>query len=208
VKLDWTGAPWVAALPVMAAGMTVAAANLGALRAWIRAAWAPTLVTMLLIYGAGLHYLVLGLPGAGYSKHIELIPIGWPDLSRRIAQTAADVRRQTGTDPVIVGMDRYAIASELAFYGEERTRSEMATSSVHLFGGNGLMYERWSPPQAEAGKTLLLVAWDASDLAGKAIESHAERLGPVQDEVLTRDGQVVRHYYTRVAYNYRAIPRP
>jgi hypothetical protein len=33
-------------------------------------------------------------------------------------------------------------------------------------------------------------------------------LGPVEDEVLSRDGRLVRHYYQRVAYNYRAIPRP
>jgi dolichol-phosphate mannosyltransferase len=208
VKLDWTGAPWVAALPLMAAGMIPAAAKLSALRAWIRSAWTPTLVVMLLIYGAGLHYMTLGLPGLGYGRHIELVPVGWRDLSLRISRIAAEVRRESGADPLIVGMDRYAIASELAFYGAERTKSAVATSSAHLFGGIGLMYERWTPPQAEVGRTLLLVAWDPRDLAGTAVESRAERLGPVEDDVLTRDGQVVRHYYYRVAYNYRVMPRP
>jgi dolichol-phosphate mannosyltransferase len=208
VKLDWTGAPWVAALPVMAAGMIPAGTTLRGLRAWIRAAWTPTLVAMLLIYGAGLHYLTLGLPGLGYGRHIELVPVGWRDLSLRISQIAAGVRRENGADPLIVGMDRYAIASEVAFYGAEQTKSAVATSSAHLFGGIGLMYERWTPPQAEVGRTLLLVAWDPRDLAGTAIESRAERLGPVEDDVLTRDGQVVRHYYYRVAYNYRVMPRP
>jgi dolichol-phosphate mannosyltransferase len=208
VKLDWTGAPWVAALPVMAAGMIPAGTKSSGLRAWIRAAWTPTLVAMLLIYGAGLHYLTLGLPGLGYGRHIELVPVAWRDLSRRISQIAAGVRRESGADPLIVGMDRYAIASELAFYGAEQTKSAVATSSAHLFGGIGLMYERWTPPQAEVGRTLLLVAWDPGDLAGTAIESRAERLGPVEDDVLTREGQVVRHYYYRVAYNYRVMPRP
>jgi dolichol-phosphate mannosyltransferase len=208
VKLDWTGAPWVAALPVMAAGMIPAGTALSGPRAWIRAAWTPTLVTMLLIYGAGLQYLTLGLPGLGYGRHIELVPVGWRDLSGRISQIAAQVRRETGVDPLIVGMDRYAIASELAFYGARQTGSPVTTSSAHLFGGIGLMYERWTPPQAQAGRTLLLVAWDPLDLTGKAIESRAERWGPVEDDVLTRDGQVVRHYYHRVAYNYRVMPRP
>jgi hypothetical protein len=31
-------------------------------------------------------------------------------------------------------------------------------------------------------------------------------LGPVEDEVLLKDGHVVRHYYHRFAYNYRSIP--
>ena len=207
VKLDWTGAPWTAALPVMAAGFTSTGAALSGLRAWIRAAWMPTLVTMLLIYGAGLHYLVLGLPGLGYGTHIELVPVGWRDFSRRIMQTAAAIRTQTGSDPLIVGMDRYAIASELAFYGAETTKSALETSSAHLFEGMGLMYERWTPPKLQEGRTLLLIAWDPMDLTGKAVESHAERLGPIEDDVLSRDGQVVRHYYHRLAYNYRSIPR-
>ncbi len=70
------------------------------------------------------------------------------------------------------------------------------------------MYELWTPPQLQEGRTLLLVAWEAGDLSNGRILSHAERLGPVEDDVLMRDGQVVRHFHHRVAYNYRAIPRP
>jgi dolichol-phosphate mannosyltransferase len=208
VKLDWTGAPWTAALPVMALGMIASGANPGGIRAWIHAAWPPTLVTLLLIYGAGLYYLVLGVPGLGYGKHIELVPVGWREFSRQIDAGAAKIRTETGVDPLIVGMDRYAIASELAFYGAERTNSKVETSSAHLFEGVGLMYERWTPAELQEGRTLLLVAWDPKDLAGKYVESHAERLGPIVDEVLLRDGHIVRHYYYRLAYNYRRIPQP
>ncbi len=208
VKLDWTGAPWVAALPLMAAGMIAAGAAQGGLHAWVRAAWGPTLAALLLIYGAGLNYLVLGFPGVGYGKHIELTPVGWHQLSSRIDQAAAAGRRETGTDPLIVGMDRYAIASELAFYGSASAASPVQPSSAHLFGGIGLMYERWTPPALQDGRTLLLVAWDPHELAGAAVESHAERWGPIEDEVLTQNGHVVRHYYHRLAYNYRSVPRP
>jgi dolichol-phosphate mannosyltransferase len=160
---------------------------------------------MLLIYGAGLHYLALGLPKAGYGKHIELVPVGWDDLTRAVMRRAAQLQRQTGGVAVLVGMDRYAIASELAFYGYRQTHSTVETSSAHLFGGIGLMYERWTPPQSLQGRTLLMVAWSAAELSGSEIESHAERFGPVEDQVLVLNGQVVRHYYQRVAYNYRAI---
>jgi dolichol-phosphate mannosyltransferase len=203
VKLDWTGAPWTAALPLMAAGMIVAGAK--GVRERVRAAWAPTLITLALIYGAGLHYLVLGLPGAAYSTHIELIPVGWRDLSRRITAAAAAVRAATGSEPLIVGMDRYGIASEIAFYGSDGARTAPETSSAHLFGGMGLMYERWSPAERQEGRNLLLVAADPNDLMGSAVESHAARLGPVSDETLSRNGHVVRHYYHRVAYNYHSV---
>jgi len=203
VKLDWTGAPWTAALPIMASSMVAAGAGSQGLRSWVRRAWPPTLVATLLICAAGLHYLTLGLPGLGYGKHMELVPVGWRELSLRISDAAARVRAETGSEPLLVGMDRYAIASELEFYADPAQE----TSSAHLFGGMGLMYERWSPPEQQEGRTLLLVAWDAGDLTGSAVESHAERWGPVEEDVLSRGGHVIRRYYHRVAYNYRRIPR-
>jgi len=201
VKLDWTGATWTAALPVMALGMNMGM-NIDGIRAWIRAAWTPTLVTLMLIYGAGLHYLVLGLPGVGYGKHIELVPVGWRELSRQVTELAAAIGRETGEAPTVVGMDRYVVASELAFYQAARHAPSLQISSQHLFGGLGLMYEQWIPSQSQEGRTLLLVAFDPRDIDGKDIESHVERLGPVQEATLTRDGELVRHYYYRVGYRY------
>jgi len=208
VKLDWTGATWTAALPVMATGMTFGmAAGQGALsglRAWIQAAWTPTLLALMLIYGAGLHYLVLGLPGAGYGKHIELVPVGWREFSRQISELAQAIRRDTGADPTVVGMDRYVVASELTFYQAARQAPILQISSQHLFGGLGLMYERWMPADLQEGRTLLLVAFDSKDIDGTNIASHVERLGPVHEATLTRDGDFVRHYYYRVGYRYSA----
>ena len=131
------------------------------LRAWIRAAWPPTLAGLLLFYAAGLYYLALGIPGVGYSKHSELIPVGWKEFGARIRQLADDTEKASGKAPLIVGMDRYAIASELAFYAPDRAKSVSETTSAHLFGQVGLMYERWFP-------------------VGRAGRSHAAagRLGP------------------------------
>jgi dolichol-phosphate mannosyltransferase len=159
---------------------------------------------MLLILGAGLQYLVLGLPGVGYDKHIEVVPVGWRDLSAHIVATAHADRNETGRDVLIVGMDRYAIASELAFYGGAHTPTGLATANSHLFGGMGLMYGRWMPPKAQDGQNLLLVAWSPGELDDKFIRARVERLGPIEDDVLMRDGVIVRHYYHRLAFNYRS----
>jgi dolichol-phosphate mannosyltransferase len=204
VKLDWTGPLWTAALPAMAFAMIAMDANISRLSAWIRAAWMPTMVTMLLIYGAGLHYLVLGLPGLGYGKHIEVVPLGWRNLSAHIIETANAYARAGGAPVLIVGMDRYAIASELAFYGSARTPTGLETANSHLFGGMGLMYERWMPPEAQEHRNLLLVAWTQGELEDRAIEAHVGRLGPIEDDVLVRDGILIRHYYHRLAFDYHA----
>lgn len=204
VKLDWTGAPWTAALPAMALVMVNNEPWMGRFARWIRAAWMPTTVAMVLIFGLGLHYLVLGIPGLGYDKHIEAIPIGWRDLSAHVIDAANAYRKETGTEPLLVGMDRYAIASELAFYGGARTAAGLQTANSDLFGGMGLMYGRWMPPKAQDGRNLLLVAWSPGELDDKYIHARVERLGPIEDDVLMRDGILIRHYYHRLAFNYRS----
>jgi dolichol-phosphate mannosyltransferase len=202
VKLDWTGPLWIAALPAM--GFAMIAVDATRMSAWIRAAWMPTVIILLLIYGVGLHYLVRGLPGLGYGKHIEVVPIGWRILSAHIVETANADAQASGAPVLIVGMDRYAIASELAFYGGARTPSGLETANSHLFGGMGLMYERWMPPEAQEHRDLLLVAWTQGELEDKAIEAHVSRLGPIEDDVLVRDGILIRHYYHRLAFDYRS----
>ncbi len=69
------------------------------------------------------------------------------------------------------------------------------------------MYERWTPARLQEGRTLLLVAWNPGDLSGRYVESHAERLGPVEEGILTANGRTVRRYYYRVAYRYLPTPR-
>jgi hypothetical protein len=40
-------------------------------------------------------------------------------------------------------------------------------------------------------------------MRGPEIESRAQRSGPLQDGMLTRDGRPFRRYYYRVLYHYR-----
>lgn len=207
VKFDWTAELWLAALPAMALAMTRSGEKLShTLGARIRGAWTPTILGLLVVYAAGLHFLVLGLPGLGYGEQMELMPVGWRDLGQQVNRIAKEVGQVTGAEPLIVGMDRYAIASEVAFYAVDDAAMAPETSSAQLFGWTGLMYERWIPIEAQAGRTLLLVTWKPQDLEDSCVESHAQYLGPLQTGILMRDGIVIRRYYYRVAYGYRSSP--
>jgi dolichol-phosphate mannosyltransferase len=199
VKLDWTGALWTAALPLLGCAVIQKKA---------RAAWVPTVATLMLVYGAGLHYLVLGWPGLGYGKHIEAIPVGWRSLTAHIMATAAAFREENGSDALIVGMDRYAIASEIAFYAERQIHSRVKTVNSHIFEGMQLMYGQWMPAAAQEGRNLLLVAWEPADLTQVSVTQHVQRLGPIEDDVLEKDGRFIRHYYHRFAYGYQSIAKP
>ena len=202
VKLDWTGAPWIATVPLLAYGMVRWAEGRAGFRTFLARSWAPTLMVLLLLYGGGLYDLTWGIPGVGYGRHAELVPIGWRELGRQIGRIAQDVGKRTGETQLVVGMDRYAIASELAFYAPDKGLGVRETSSGHLFGQVGLMYERWFPQADEKGRTLLLVAWSPDELATPNVVSAVERWDPIQEGVLTRDGEIIRHYYYRVGHGY------
>jgi dolichol-phosphate mannosyltransferase len=199
VKLDWTGAPWIASLPVLAAGVVQPLQRMG--RAIARA-WVPTLIVVLLLYAAGLYDLTLGIPGVGYGRHAELVPVGWRELGRDVGALAADIGARTGNHPLVVGMDRYAIASELAFYLPDRARAVSETTSGHLFGQVGLMYERWFPVARQSGRQLLLIAWSPDELSDRALADRVERLDPIQQGLLTRDEHLIRPFYYRAAYGF------
>jgi dolichol-phosphate mannosyltransferase len=200
VKLDWTGAPWTAALPLLAAGIVRAGPGTGRT---LRRVWPATLATVLVLYAAGLYHLTLGIPRLGFGRHAELVPVGWRELGRKVGALAADLAKRTGSDPLIVGMDRYAIASELAFYLPDRPKSVSEASSAHLFGQMGLMYERWFPPALQSGRDLLLIAWKPADLGDGVLADRVERLDPIEQGTLTRNGQLIRPFYYRVAYGFR-----
>jgi dolichol-phosphate mannosyltransferase len=200
VKIDWTGALWLAAVPAMAVSIVAfGQAGVRGIRAWTHSAWGPTATIMILLFGAGLLYLTVGLPGVGYSRHVELVPVGWRDLGRQIDTIAADIRRRTGLEPVIVGMDRYELASQLTFYAPDHARSVKETTSRNLFSEGGLMYERWFSAASVGKRTMLLVAWDPHDLSDELVRAHAGYLSAMQEGVITHDGTVIAHYYYRFA---------
>lgn len=203
VKLDWTGAPWVAALPLIARGLAEGRASHARFWRALGRAWPPTLALLLLFYSVGFYYLAMGIPGLGYSPRTELLPVAWRDFGSQIDQIAADLRARRTNDLLVVGMDRYAIASEVAFYSKDQARGVAGTSSGHLFDGMGLMYERWFPPHDQAGRDLLLVAWDAGSLDAAQLQSRVDRLDPVHEGTLRLGGHLVRHYYYRAAFGYR-----
>lgn len=207
VKVDWTGALWLGAVPALAASIVeFGKPGVQGFRAWLHSAWGPTAVIMILLLGTGLHYLALGLPGVGYSNHLELVPVGWRDLGRQVQAKADELRRQTGLEPVIVGMDRYELASQLTFYAPDHARSVQETSSRNLFGAQGLMYGRWAKSLEIGDRPLLLVAWDPHDIADEFTVPYATSVGPMLTGYLARDGVEVRDFHYRIVKGYRKPP--
>jgi dolichol-phosphate mannosyltransferase len=196
VKLNWTGPLWLPVIPAMAA--LLVDLQPGALRR----AWIGSLAVLTIVSVTFLQYLASGLPGVSYSAVTELLPVGWSEMGRELEAQRAAIPRPANGRVLLVGLDRNFIASEAAFYHSGKREAIHETTSAHLFGGRGLMYEFWFPPMEQYGATLLLVSFQRHDLDAGRVQTRCAPLGPIEEHWLERDGRRIRQYYTRVAENY------
>jgi dolichol-phosphate mannosyltransferase len=163
----------------------------------------------MLIYGAALHYLTLGFPGTPYPDRFSLV--GWQELGKQVENIEDDLESAIGEEPFVVGMDKYNIASELAFYRTQANGAPtddceregvLATTSRHLFGGNSLMYERWLEKRDVVGKTMILVDDRMDALKSRSIENHFDRVDPIQPIAIRFDNGSRRTFFYRIGYGY------
>ena len=208
VKLNWTGPLWLAVLPLVAARLTAAFADPasflpGSPARWVRRSALATAAVLGVGYCALLQYLAFGLPGVAWTRHTELLPVGWPQLARAVDRQAADLRLAQPARVLVVGLDRDFIASEAAFYAADPARAVRETTGAHLFGGISLMYAYWFPVREQEDATLLLVSFDRKDLNSIRARMHCRPLGPVETAWIQVNGQPVRPYFTQVGYHFR-----
>jgi len=206
IKLSWTGPLWLGILPYMAVFM---ASNhrkpTGRVAVWASRAWPATIVVVTLLYGAALHYLVLGFPAVPYPRK-ALMGMGMEDLARKVDTVMETYERQTGEKPIIVCMDTYRLASWLAFYRTKisgaRTVFEMPeavrdTTGGHLFGKNSMMYRYWHPAETLSNRTILFITDDPDDMQDARVLLLTEPLGEIQKLAVEKNGKVLRAYYYR-----------
>jgi dolichol-phosphate mannosyltransferase len=205
-KLEWTGPLWLALLPAVAWGIGRDGVGRGErLVAFCRRGWAPTLILTLLFLSGLLHYLAMGLPGVPYPRRMEL-PVAWEEMGRSVGRIEEAVdgtcAGRAGRSIVVVGMDKYFLASEMAFYGAPKEGGRLRTASRNLFGLDGLMYNRWASAETQAGKRLLLVSFKPADLSDRRLAPWIQKAGELRSLVVAKGGvEVCRFYYRIVRYS-------
>jgi dolichol-phosphate mannosyltransferase len=139
--------------------------------------------------------------------------MGWPEATRELQAIHDRLARETGAAPVIVGMDKYNIASQVSFFG---TRDYAAADQVPLkattieaLSGNALMFAYWDPPEQLRGRTLVMVARRRDALATERLASLFRELDPAIHPLPLAnsghggDGRRIDEYFYRIGYDYR-----
>jgi len=202
-KLNWTGPVWLAGLPLLAADMAARPGQLaGALTRAGRRLWVPMIVSCLLFFAGGLYATLIAAPGLTPLQDMDL-PVAWEEIGDHVERIEQRIAAATGQEPILMGMDKYQISSQLAFYDGSKGDGPEETTGRHLFGWDSLMWAFWRPSRQAVGRDVLMVDFETDGMSSRALAKHFDSLGKLVAEPITKDGRVVAYLYWRVGYGYR-----
>ncbi len=202
-KLNWTGSVWLAVVPLIAWNMApLAEKSLNGFTGLVRKTWLPTIVVLLLFYTAGLGYIYLGLPGIPAQSGMPL-PIAWEEFGEKMEQIESAVESETGSEPLIVGLDKYWISSELSFYDDRDDDVLPEVGGQYIFDKGSLMWNFWVPKKSALGRNIIVVSFHIQDLDSSWMSRYFYQISPISTESIKRSGRVVGHFYWRLGYGYK-----
>jgi dolichol-phosphate mannosyltransferase len=210
-KLIWTGPIWLGILPLMAAMMSPGMEkHKKRLPVFGPRPWTKTTIVLLLLYGAGLHYLSLGIPGIPFPS--RMLGQGYHDISCQVEAIVEEIEDASGMRPLVVGMDGDVNNSWLAFYrgkcgrragGYRSNSGAYETAGPHLFSGVSGMYLFWFPREEQAGKTMVLVGDERKELAEPKINIRIKSGGKIKELTAKAKGRTIRRNYYQIVEGYQ-----
>jgi dolichol-phosphate mannosyltransferase len=188
VKFNWIGPSLLAVVPWLARLLHDGTKTLW--RYWL---W--TLLVLCVVYSGVIAVIGYGvtfnLPSR-LSSALLVKFIDWEQLTKKMIAISDQTEQATGIHPVWLPLDRYNIASELAFYQAKLARPKpYAISGSHVFGDESLMYRYWSDPRSLYGKNLVLISDNPSLLDNPLIKQRSNALSPVRSFWTFTQGSVI-----------------
>ena len=208
-KLNWAGVAFLAALPFLAGDICSWNSQAHAIVRWSRKMWPTILVGLLLLLGFLGFYSTSGFPGAAPTVRLHAYsPLAWRELSRSVEDIRERISKQTRLPAVVVGMNKYFISSELAFYNGP----DLADGTPRVVGrgifpnmlgtNRALMWDSWVPRQTLTGRPVVLIAFDREHLEEPGVANYFDRISPIQRQGANKNAALVAAFYWRVGYGY------
>jgi len=125
-------------------------------------------------------------------------------MSAHITETANAYRRSSGGEALMVGMDRYAICQRIGVLRRRGMRIGLETANSHLFGGMGSCMKGGCRPRRRSTEIYCWSPGPGVSSRIRRIEAHVGRLVRSRKTYIERNGILIRHYYHRLAFDYRS----
>lgn len=202
-KPNWTGPLWLSILPGVAAAFVYQREKERRIVGLLRAAGPPTVGITVAVLAIIFHYIALGFPGVGYRHNIRTLPVAWSEFGGAVAGLEQAVESQSDKPVVLIGMDQYFVASEMAFYVRPDGIPAVNSIGRGAIGTGSLMYDIWFPPSFSSGKTALMVSLGKGELERPDLASRFSRLTDIRKQIVEKRGREIGSFYYRVGYDLR-----
>ncbi|MDX3926275.1 MAG: glycosyltransferase family 39 protein [Shinella sp.] len=207
-KLNWTGPLWLAVLPAVSMGMLAIAERSSSLASKVRRVSVTTVTIILIFYGVGLNYLVVGSPGLGYTVKLPSLPVAWSEFGREAAAIRHRIKQDTGAEPIMIALDKYNVASQLAFYAGDDRSGVSSSVGRGVLGQDSLMYDYWFKPETFDGRPAVLFAFKRHEIEDPALASHFGTLSDPVERLVVKDGKPAGRFYYRIGNEFRGRQSP
>lgn len=208
IKMNWIAPTLIALLPWFA--HLIKKAN----RTYFvnyQNSWIVTGMCLLLTYSVFLSYLLNDFPDL-HIKKLLVNNLSWRNLAFEINKIADKTEKQYQTPPIIVGLDRYYINSELSFYQSLLSHQHIVSKPYpmigrHIFNRTSLMYQYWYPNPLPDESILMLVATGPKYFEIPMIKNNTTILTDIQTiQALTqRKDKVIQKFYYQIVKTHSAL---
>ncbi|MEX2498950.1 MAG: glycosyltransferase family 39 protein [Wenzhouxiangellaceae bacterium] len=201
IKVHWLVPVWLGMLPMIAATIhPPAGVENPAVARLIQKLWRPLLPLSLVVFGFGLHYVSIGLPGVQWQPN-RLGYMGWPELAREVHRIETELEAASGKRPVVAGMAKWGISAALAFHDVDGRRDNI--TARNLVGMRGSQWERWFDPETDPNRPVLLVSHEPKLINEDWLELALIGLGPLKTRTVYRDGMPIQRLHYRIGEGFR-----
>ena len=201
-KLNWTGPVWLAVLPIIALNVSrVERFRLLSWRVSRAKLWVALASFLLVAYLFSFSYLVAGMPGSVKSDGMKM-PIAWKAFGERVGEIETTLESETGSAPIVIGLDQYWLASQASFYDRDGGEEISEVAGQKLVGSSSLMWDFWVSPAQAAGRDAIVISFTSGRLNESWVTQRFSRMGEINKEILTNSFGEIGRFYWRIGYDY------
>ncbi|KTD33741.1 dolichyl-phosphate mannosyltransferase [Legionella nautarum] len=159
IRVNWIGPIFLAIVPWLS---LLIVSNQKIMSITFRKSWVITCFFLLVIYSSLIYCILLDKPEKiRHTLFEKLIP--WDNFTWKIHTIAQKWKSKTHQTPIILPLDTYNIASELAFYQQKylnqgKINTLYKVIGWHVFGFNSLMYKYWEDVGGIQNENIILIS--------------------------------------------------